>query len=676
MRTRTLFNVRSGWGLPFLAAALCSIFPMAHAGTAKVTTFAGGYVGDGNAATSASLAYPTSVVRDDKGNLYVGDSQYCRVRKVNAEGIISTIAGSGICGFSGDGAAAKTAMISNVAGMTFDLEGNLLISDQGNERIRKITPAGIITTIAGDGTFGYSGDGGLATKASLGQPIGISVDRFGNLYIADAANNVIRLVDKAGDIRTVAGNHTGGFSGDGGPAISAELNFPQAVIADSVGNVYIADWINERVRKVDVSGIITTYAGNGMNGNAGSGGPATSASIGNPSSLLAHDGTLYVGTAGNVWAMNQSTDIINIIGGVAGIGFGGDGGLATSAVFTYVTGIAADGSGGLLLADSLNDRIRQISGTTRIVSTIAGGYVGDGGKATAAGFNFNQPGHTTFDAAGNFYIADGYDNRIRKVSPDGVITTFAGTGITGASGNGGPATSATLSAPRAVAADAGGDIFIADESGELRKVDPEGIITSFSNAFIAGGLAVDAAGNVYATDGLSVVWKISPSGSATLVAGEQYQTGYNGDGIPATQALLNFPNGLAVDGAGNLYISDWLNSRIRKVNTNGIISTVAGTGTLGFSGDGGLATAAMIALPQDVALDTRGNLYIADWVNARVRVVNASGIIETIAGTGIPGYNGDGLPATRTNLDPIGVTVRDGSVYVSDEGSYRVRKVN
>ncbi len=654
---------------------------LASATTPTVQTFAGGYLGDGKPATSASFAYPISVARDTKGNLYVSDSYHCRIRKINPAGIISTIAGTGICGYSGDGGPALSATMSSPAGIAFDSKGNLLLADQGNNRIRKISSAGIITTIAGNGTSGYSGDGGPAVQASLNGPLAIAVDQTGNLYIGDSGNFLIRLVDTAGNIRTVAGNHTLGFSGDGGPATSAQIAYVYAVQSDHNGNFYIADLGNSRVRKVDSAGTITTYAGNGSNGNSGSGGLATSAAIGNPGGLLLTEGNLYISTAGNIWAVNQSTQIIKIIAGNAGgsTGFSGDGNSATAASFLSPWGMVSDGAGGIFVTDSGNNRLRHIAGSTQTVSTTAGGFIGDGGKANAASLNFNQLEHAAFDTAGNLYIADGRNNRIRRVSSSGVITTFAGTGITGYSGDGGLATAATLSNPTAVVADRNGNIFIADTgNGVIRKVDSSGTITTFSSVTIywQGALAIDASGNLYASDGLYEIWKILPSGSATVVAGVLYEIGYNGDEIPATQASLGEPTGIAIDSMGNLYIADWLNNRIRKVDTNGIISTVAGDGTPGFSGDGGPATSAMLSLPMDVAVDNQGDFYVADWLNFRVRLVNRSGTIETFAGSGRFGYNGDGLPAKQANLFPSGLVVRNGAVYVIDQASYRVRKIH
>ncbi len=665
-----------------LLVAVCGI---ASAATPRVTTIAGGYIGDGKPAISASFARPTGVARDSHGNIYISDTYNCRIRIVNPAGVISTYAGTGICGYSGDGGPAKSAKISNSYGIPFDRHGNLLITDV--TRIRQITPEGIISTVAGNGIFGYSGDGGPATQANLSDPMGVFGDTAGNIYIADSGNNVIRKVDTKGIIHTVAGNHTAGFSGDGGPATQASLSYPYSVVADGKGNFYIADVDNARVRSVNAAGTINTYAGNGSGGNTGSGGPATSAAIGPPFGLLIGEGKLYI-SAVDIWAVDLATQVINITAGNGIAGYNGDGNPALSTSFSSPAGMAFDRNNVFLLVDSGNNRLRRIA-STQIVSTIAGGYLGDGGKATAASVNLsNYVAHIAFDPVGNLYIADIGDCRVRKVSPSGAISTFAGTGICGYSGNGGLATSATLSFPEAVAADDSGNVYIADSGNSvIRKVDGTGTITTFltiftaSNGFSetarANALTIDAAGDLYASDGIFGIWKVTPSASTTMVAGVLYDVGYNGDGIPASQAWLFLPNGVAVDIAGNVYISDWLNERIRKVDTSGIISTVAGNGTEGFSGDGGPATSAMLYLPADVAVDAKGNLYIADWINYRVRVVNPSGTIETLAGSGGAGYNGNNVPAKQANLLPFGLAIGStGTVYVSDEGSFRVREIH
>jgi trimeric autotransporter adhesin len=306
------------------------------------------------------------------------------------------------------------------------------------------------------------------------------------------------------------------------------------------------------------------------------------------------------------------------------------------------------------------------------VKTIAGGYTGDG--ATAAKSNLNVPSGIAFDPTGDLFVADYFHNRVRKISPSGIITTFAGTGISGSSGDGGLATAATL-APWAVATDLNGNVFIADLDGGVRKVDTSGMISHLGGPSYPVGLSTDPAGNVYASSN-PLVWKITPSGTATIFAGVANQYGYNGDGIPANQAYLSAPSGTAMDASGNFYIADAGNNRIRKVDTNGIISTVAGNGTFGFGGDGGLATSAELAGPSGIAFDTQGNMYISDTSNYRVRVVNSSGIIRTLAGTGNPGYNGNNLAANKTDVFPNAVGVSpQGVVFFVDADVDRVRRI-
>jgi sugar lactone lactonase YvrE len=663
-----------------LCCLLLAVNPV-WAATPKAITVAGGFIGDGGLATSASLNLPASVVADANGNTYISDASNCRIRRVTRQNVITTIAGTGICGYSGDGGPASTAKVNFPGGFAIDLSGNLLFADMANNRIRKISPAGNITTIIGNGVFGYSGDGGPAKKASLANPKDIFLDPSGNLYIADGSNFVIRRVDTAGIIHTIAGNHTQGFSGDNGPATLAQIGFPNGVVADAQGNFYISDSNNRRIRKVDSVGTITTYAGNGMFGNGGNGGPATAASIGQPQGLLLAKGKLFFGTSSNIWAVGLTTQIIHIFAGNGNgnSGFSGDGQPALATTLDLVRGISITKGGALLFVDANNGRVRKIA-SNQIVSTIAGGYIGDGGSALAASVNLScLCGNLGFDHAGNLYIAEGVNQRVRKISSNGTITTIAGTGLTGYSGDGGPATAAMLNTPNSVAVDGNGNIYIGDTGNiAIRKVDSAGIISTFATNVDAQGLAVDAFNNVYAAApfSMNVILEITPGGVVSTVAGVAFQYGYNGDGIPATQAHLFFPTGVAVDSAGNLYIADWLNARVRKVDTAGIISTVAGNGIFGFSGDGGLATAAELSSPIDVAVDARGNLYIADAFNFRVRIVDPTGIIQTFAGTGNVGFNGNGLPATRTNMLPISVAVSSQGVpYISDEDSNRVRKV-
>jgi sugar lactone lactonase YvrE len=321
-------------------------------------------------------------------------------------------------------------------------------------------------------------------------------------------------------------------------------------------------------------------------------------------------------------------------------GFSGDGGAATSAEISSLSGIAMDASGNLYIAEYNNSRIRMVN-PSGMISTLAGngvpGFSGDGGPATAA--EINRPNSVATDAAGNVYLSEDNNNRIRKINTSGIITTVAGNGVAGFSGDGGLATSAQLDAPAGLAVDQAGNIYIADYNNHrIRKVNTAGIITTVAGSGVAG---------------------------------------YSGDGADAVSAQLHFPNGLAMDKNGVLYIADMYNSCIRQVMPSGVISTIAGTGTAGFSGDGGLATASQLSNPRAVAIDPLGNIYIADYENNRIRKINKAGYISTVAGNGIAGYTGDGAAASTAELyQPISLAVdAGGTVFVGDLGNNRIRKI-
>ena len=667
-------------GLKARPCHLCGVVLVLAASAAAqiVTTAAGGFVGDGRIGTKASLGFPEYVVRDAKGDVYVADGINHRVRKIRTCGIISTFAGTGLSGYNGDGRAAISARLSFPAGLAIDKAGNIYIADRGNQRVRQVDTSGKIHTFAGNGVAGYSGDGGPATEASLNGPHDLSFDQLGNLFISDNNNQVIRRVDTSGIINTIAGNGTAGFGGDGGPATAASLNSPRGTVTDSAGNLYIADTLNSRVRKVDRNGIITTFAGNGSHSFSGDGGPATQAAIGFPRDLLIRSGQLLISDGGrsHIRSVSFSSKIISTFAGSGG-GFNGDGNVPLNTEFSTPAGMTLTLAGTLVVADAANSRVRKVGS---VVNTIAGGYIGDGSVA-ATGSSLVIPENVSLDQAGNLYVAETGGHRIREVDTTGHIRTVAGTGISGYSGDGGPATSAELDLPYGVATDPSGNLFIADNGNlVIRKVDRSGNITTFAsdpNFTDLVSLATDSAGNVYSADDVDcVVRKIDASGHITLVAGIEFSCGYNGDGILATSAMLNGNYGIAVDSRGNIYIGDAFNNRVREVNPKGIISTVAGNGTCGFSGDGGPATQAMLCSPSGVAVDRSGTLYIADYLNLRVRAVY-KGKMHTLAGTGVAGFNGNALPAHSTNLDgPIAVAAdTPGNLYITDDGSFRIRKV-
>jgi hypothetical protein len=332
-------------------------------------------LGDGCPATSGIINGPIGVVVDNSGNLYIAEGYGARVRKVNTSGVITTVAGNTTAeystgGYSGDGGPATSAEISDPSGVAVDSAGNLYIADEFNQRIREVNTSGIITTVAGNGTAGYSGDGGPATSAELNFPVGLAVDSLGNLYIADGGNAVIRKVNASGVIATVVGNGTAGYSGDGGPATGAELNFPYAVAVDSAGNLYIADESNNVIRKVNASGIITTVAGNGTSGYNGDNIAATTAKLNSPAGVAVDSaGDFYFADNGN--DRIRKVDINGTITTVAGNGvssYGGDGGPATRAELRYPYGPALDSAGDLYIADWENDLVREVNVGTSALS--------------------------------------------------------------------------------------------------------------------------------------------------------------------------------------------------------------------------------------------------------------------------------------------------------------------
>ena len=652
----------------------------------KVTTVAGGFVGDGGAATSASFQLPVGMVQDRSGNTYVTDEGEQRIRKITSAGVISTYAGTGIAGFSGDGGPARSAQMNAPLGITRDAAGDLVFADALNNRVRMITPAGIISTIAGTGVAGYSGDGGPALSASMNIPWGVVYDAAGNLYISDRGNNVIRKVNTAGTITTFAGNGTASYCGDNGPATSACLNAPRGLATDSSGNLYIADGLNHRVRKVNSTGIITTVAGNGKGGFTGDGGQATQAAIGSPKGVVVRAGVLYISNAGQSHIRNVvlSTGVINtFIGSTSG--YDGDNHAPLSTQLYLPAAMAPISSTAMLFVDTGNTRLRKLNGG--VVTTFAGGFIGDGKPATAAAMDFPQG--VAFDKSGNLYVAEFGGHRVRKIDTAGNISTFAGTGISGYSGDSGLATAAQLWFPQAVIVDSFGNLFIADQGNNVIREVAAGsnIITTFSaDPNFGGGLgfmAFDSSGTLYVADaGACVVWKLDSAGAATAVAGVPFSCGYNSDHIPATTAFLNSPWGIAFDPSGNLYISDSANYRVRKVNAAGTITTYAGNGTVCASstsacGDGGSPTSAQFNYTLGLVV-SGGAVYIVDEGDVRIRKVSA-GIISTYAGTGNSGYNGNGLAALSTNFDdPIDLAVNPltGALYEVDDIQSRVRRIH
>ena len=645
-----------------------------------LTIFAGnntaGFSPDGTAAASTLTFEPYGAAVNANGDLYYSDSNNCVVREI-VGGVVKTIAGTGACKYTGDNGPATSATLNFPQGIAFDGSGNLFIADAGNNVVRRVDANGTITTYAGNGTAGFSGDGGAATSAELNFPESAALDTAGNLFIADPGNNRIRRVDVGTKvITTIAGTGVQSYSGDGGPATAATLGQPDGVAVDTAGNIYIADTTNTVIREISSAsspapGIITTIIGNNTFGFSGDGGPAFNAEITNPAGMFVDSVT------GNVYFADYWANRIRLynpannkqISTVIGSGQVGDGAAATSASMYFPRTPGLDSQGNLFIVDAENNRIRKVSVADQTISTVVGTGIpcaqpkftcGDGGPATAA--SLFMPRTVTIEANGTLLVSDDGDSKIRQVDgTSGVITTIVGSGnMCGTQpgqtplpcGDGGPALSASLNDARGAIHDAAGNLYFVDaQDNRVREVDTTGTITT-----IAGGGTNNTA----------------PTGCLN--------GSYTGDGGPAVSSTLDCPLGLDMDAAGNLYVADTDNNVIRKIDTSSprIITTIVGNGNAGYTGDGGPATSATLNSPDRVSVNGAGNFFISDSGNQVIRRVDgATKNIATFAGNGKFAFAGDGGPALSASFaTPVGVVVGpQGNLYVGDVNNNRVRKV-
>jgi trimeric autotransporter adhesin len=554
-----------------------------------------------------------------------------------------------------------------------------------------------VTTVAGG-----TGDGGLAIEADLFGASDVAVDKDGNLIIADAPSRTVRKVDlQTGLITRIAGTGVIGDKGNNALAINAELASPSGVAVDSEGNIYISDQINCNIKKINkATGIITRVAGKdwGDSGFSGDNDLAINARLLSPARLAidAND-NLYIVDTGNqrIRKVTKSTGLITTIAGSGNYGYAGDGALAVEASFANPTDVAVDNAGNVYVCDYQNSRIRRVNAATGIITTIAGsgtaGYSGDDNLAILA--SLQEPVGILIDNGGNLIIADTYNQRIRKVDAvTGFITTIAGTGEAGFAD--GPSNQAKLNVPQGLAEDANGNLYFSEyQNRRVRKLANSTVTTIAGNGgyFGDGGLATKASlrfpeGVAVGTDGViyladvinNRIRKVDANGIISTVCGSDVM-GFNGDGGLAIDAEIRWPKGLTLDQDGNLYFSDSQNNRVRRIDkTTGIINTIAGNGQPTSSGDGQQATNASLINPLGLTFDGNGNLYIVEHNDHKVRKVAANGIITTVAGTGIGGFSGDGGLATNAQLFyPTNTEIDiDGNLLIADRSNNRIRKVN
>jgi len=652
-----------------------------------VTTLAGDGTAsflDGNG-IGARFNYPTALVVDSFKNVYIADRDNHRIRKLSPTGDVTTFAGSGSPGSAdGTGISASFYLPNSIV---IDSLGNLYVADRYTYRIRQITPAAVVTTYAGT-TFGYLD--GQGTAARFSESFGIAIDSARNIYVADTNNHRIRKISSTALVTTLAGSGTAQFAD--GTGTSASFNLPYGVVVDLVGNVYVSDYGNQRIRKITPAGVVTTFAGNGTTGSTN--GTGTNATFANPYGLTIDlDGNLYVADTVSFGIRKITpTGVVTTVAGSGVTGAFADG-IGTNARFNQPAGVTIDTYGNLYVADTINQRIRKIgSGTNQlplnqgVVTTIAGNGGTTFTDGTGTNAQFNNPYGIAVDSTGNIYVADSANNCIRKITPAGVVTTIAGNGgTTFADGTG---TNATFNSPAGLAVDSAGNLYVGDRSNHLiRRITPAGVVTTLAGrngslGFQDGtgtnaifyqprGVAVDSAGNVYVADWSNYrIRKITPAGVVTTLAGNGSAGPYiDGTG---TSAGFYLPKGVAVDLTGNVYVVD-TNNLIRKITPTGVVTTLAGQTTPGSTD--GTGTNATFNNPYGVAVDSAGTVYVADRNNHLIRRITSSGVVTTLAGNGTTTF-ADGTGTNASFNQPLGVAVDSGGiVYVGDTSNHRIRKV-
>jgi gliding motility-associated-like protein len=664
---------------------------------------------------AANFSAPNGLAVDANGNIYVVESNGQRIKKISPSNVVTIFAGSGLQG-SMDGLG--TAASFNVpAGIAVDASGYLYVTDAGNNTIRKITPAGMVSTIAGNPSNKGAKDG-TGAAASFNTPYGITVDANGNLFVSELINNLIRKITPSGVVSTVAGNLGGGSNNGIGSA--AGFNYPYATAVDASGNIYVADSENQLIRKITPGGLVSTLAGSGKRDSTDAVG--TAAGFSSPVGLaISPDGNLYVADDDNAvirkislsgYTINKQLPPGLTFDQTTGIISGTPTALSPAADYT-ITAFNADGSSSTVVNIAVSPKtspvvkppdisyqtpqIYHVSTTiTPLVPTNTGGAVpantygqvttfagsGSSGNINGTGkaASFGGPIDLAFDGSGNLYVTELINNDIRKISPAGVVTAFAGDGSPGAIN--GPGNKASFVSPEGIVADVSGNLYVADEGNQMiRKVTPAGIVSTFAGDGTLGttdgpiassdfnnpiGVVFDAAGDLSVVDrGNSVIRKIAVTGQVSTFVTLEPNTGPTDN----TGKFLGYP---AIDGSGNLYVTD--NHQVKKISLSGVVSVLAGSSTPGFLN--GPGTSALFGRLNGITVDAIGNVYVGDVGNNMIRTITPSGFVTTIAGTSSRGSN-DGTGSSASFFAPSGIVV-DGTgnfLYVTDNGNNLIRKV-
>jgi len=658
--------------------------------------FAGQAGGPGNVdgtGSGAAFNSPVGIVSDLAGNLYVTDHGNRNVRKIDASGRVTTLAGSTgfCCGIASgfvqpvDGTGSQ-AIFHGPGWVTIDGSQNIYLDDGGT--IRKISPGAAVTTLAG--TSGVNGNAdGQGASASFGPLLGLAADATGNVFVSDAVNFEIRKVSASGLVTTIAGSSTQSDYVDG-PASVARFVEPVNIAIDSAGTVYICD--GGSIRRLTSGTQVDTLAGNALLA-AHVDAVGAAARFGFPTGLAVDAvGNLWVTDDGTVRVVTQS-GMVSTIAGTAGV-YGSVDGAGAEVRFNQdqgpgynipiYEGTATESSGNAYVADTGNSSIRKVT-PAGLVTTIAGMSSATGAAdGTGAAASFNRPQGLALDGAGNVYVADTVNLSIRKVSPTASVSTLAGGNPGGAADGTGSA--AGFARPSAIASDAGGNLFVLDGFGlqtALRRVTPTGVVstvfpTLYSvlnlpppqiNPCPCGpvGVAVDAADNAYlAVSFLGLILKVQPSGSVTILAGSASGNG-DTDGV-GTAAAFGDPTGIAVDASGNLYVAEPQEATIRKIDSGAGVTTIAGqAGVVGHADGSGMT--ATFNMPTALVVDAAGNVYVADTGNNTVRKITASNSVSTIAGAaGVSGYGPGSLPG-YLNTPLWGVGLFGSTLYLGTNNS-------